>query len=418
MTADAETRGPAARALSALRGGSTPALPARVHEDVARQQDRSEQIISVVQIVIVVLFGGLFLLAPDGGNTELAFELTPWVLGGYLVFSVLRFWASCRTRLPGWFLTLSVIADMFLLMVLIWSFHRTYQPPPPFYLKAPTLLYVFIFIALRALRFDARYVQLAGVTAIVGWSMLVLYAAAFEAGEMTFTRNYVDYITGNTILLGAEFDKLITIGVVTSVLAAVVEGDGAAVGRERAHDHLRGGRLAAAGLTHEAEAFAPCDFEADIVDGEDRARGLGAEIAALADQEFLGDSVHLEERRAGGGLGPAVGVGLDQLSGLRLDLAQRDEALALGQAEARDGVEQCLEIGMSGVAVDVLDASALHHLAAEHDHHFLGDVGDDAQVMGDHEDGHVELGLEVLDEFQNLGPDRDVERGRRLVGNE
>jgi hypothetical protein len=168
MTADAETRGPAARALTALRGGTTPALPARVHEDVARQQDRSEQIISVVQIVIVVLFGGLFLLAPDGGNTELAFELTPWVLGGYLVFSVLRFWASCRTRLPGWFLPLSVIADMFLLMVLIWSFHRTYQQPPPFYLKAPTLLYVFIFIALRALRFDARYVQLAGVTAIVG----------------------------------------------------------------------------------------------------------------------------------------------------------------------------------------------------------------------------------------------------------
>ncbi|MEK9833389.1 MAG: hypothetical protein VW453_12440 [Rhodospirillaceae bacterium] len=73
---------------------------------------------------------------------------------------------------------------------------------------------------------------------------------------------------------------------------------------------------------------------------------------------------------------------------------------------------------MSGVAVDVLDASALHHLAAEHDHHFLGDVGDDAQVMDDHEDGHVEFGLEVLDEFQNLGLDRDVERGRRLVGNE
>ncbi|MGB0571126.1 MAG: polysaccharide deacetylase family protein [Alphaproteobacteria bacterium] len=66
-----------------------------------------------------------------------------------------RFWASCKTRLPGWFLTLSVIADMALLMVLIWSFHRTYQQPPSFYLKAPTLLYVFIFIALR---FDAHYV--------------------------------------------------------------------------------------------------------------------------------------------------------------------------------------------------------------------------------------------------------------------
>tara|TARA_R110002110_G_scaffold415612_4_gene651939 strand:- start:17744 stop:19144 length:1401 start_codon:yes stop_codon:yes gene_type:complete len=213
------------RMLTAVRGGTTPVLPLRVREDVARQQDRSEQIISVVQIVIVLLFGGLFLIAPgpvgvDG--VKLAFELTPWALGGYLVFSVTRFAASCKTRLPGWFLTLSVIADMALLMVLIWSFHRTYQQPPSFYLKAPTLLYVFIFIALRALRFDARYVLLAGFTAIAGWSVLVLYAAAFETGEMTLTRNYVEYMTGNTILLGAELDKLLTIAIVTAVLAAAV----------------------------------------------------------------------------------------------------------------------------------------------------------------------------------------------------
>lgn len=214
------------RMLTTVRGGTAPVLPLRVREDVARQQDRSEQIISVVQIVIVLLFGGLFLVAPGAGvgadGVELAFELTPWALGGYLVFSVARFVASCKTRLPGWFLTLSVIADMALLMVLIWSFHRTYQQPPSFYLKAPTLLYVFIFIALRALRFDARYVLLAGFTAMFGWSLLVLYAAAFETGEMTITRNYVEYITGNTILLGAEFDKLITIGIVTAVLAAAV----------------------------------------------------------------------------------------------------------------------------------------------------------------------------------------------------
>ena len=224
MTArtDEAPRNPITRMLTVLRGGTAPVLPPRVREDVARQQDRSEQIISVVQIVIVLLFGGLFLIAPGGSDFDLAFELTPWALGAYLVFSVTRFWASCRTRLPGWFLTLSVIADMALLMVLIWSFHRTYQQPPSFYLKAPTLLYVFIFIALRALRFDARYVLLAGFTAMAGWSLLVLYAAAFETGEMTVTRNYVEYITGNTILLGAEFDKLLSIGTVTAVLAAAV----------------------------------------------------------------------------------------------------------------------------------------------------------------------------------------------------
>ena len=75
-----------------------------------------------------------------------------------------------------------MIADMAQLVVLIWSFHRIYQQPSSFYLKAPTLPQVFIFIAVRSLRFDARYVLLAGATAIAGWSLLVPYAADESLG--------------------------------------------------------------------------------------------------------------------------------------------------------------------------------------------------------------------------------------------
>ncbi len=35
--------------------------------------------------------------------------------------------------------------------------------------------------------------------------------------------------------------------------------------------------------------------------------------------------------------------------------------------------------------------------------------------MRDHQDGHVQLGPEAAEEIENLGTDRDVERGRRLV---
>ena len=41
----------------------------------------------------------------------------------YFVFSVFRVWLSYRVRLPGWFLSLSVGADLALLMTVIWSFH-------------------------------------------------------------------------------------------------------------------------------------------------------------------------------------------------------------------------------------------------------------------------------------------------------
>ena len=129
-------------------------------------------------------------------------------------------WAY-RGRLPRWFLSTSVIIDILLLMGLIWSFHLQYQQPPAFYLKAPTLLYVFIFIALRALTFSTRYVLLTGAAAAFGWLAMVLYAA-FGTAENVVTRDYVEHMTSASVLLGAEFDKVISIALVTLILALVI----------------------------------------------------------------------------------------------------------------------------------------------------------------------------------------------------
>ena len=112
-------------------------------------------------------------------------------------------------------LAISTVADIGLLIGLIFSFHLEYQQPPSFSLKAPTLLYVFIFIAIRALRFEARYVLLSGLAAAAGWG-------ASSGGETMITRNYVTYLTSNSILLGAEFDKIISILVVTGLLTVAI----------------------------------------------------------------------------------------------------------------------------------------------------------------------------------------------------
>lgn len=84
------------------------------------------------------------------------------------------------------------------------------------------MLYVFIFIALRSLRFEARYVILAGAAAALGWLMLVGYAIYDEGGMSVITRDYVAYMTSALVLLGAEFDKVISILVVTLILAATI----------------------------------------------------------------------------------------------------------------------------------------------------------------------------------------------------
>jgi adenylate cyclase len=195
-------------------------LPERVRLAVSRQEDATERLISWTQLGIVVTFGTLYLLSPK--PAELDFAPVPWALGVYLALTLVRVAWSHLSRLPDWALAASVFFDITLLMVLIWSFHIQYVQPASFYLKAPTLLYVFIFIALRALRFDARFVILAGALAALGWGVLILYVIYADPVDPMLTRNYVTYLTSNSILLGAEFDKIISILVVTALIAVAL----------------------------------------------------------------------------------------------------------------------------------------------------------------------------------------------------
>jgi adenylate cyclase len=137
-------------------------------------------------------------------------------------FTLVRLWLAFRRHMPGWFVSISVIMDMTLLMGMIWSFHLQYNQPASFYLKVPTLLYVFIFIALRALRFDVQYIVLAGVTAAAGWLLLMGYVFSVDLFDEMITRDYVAYMTSNKILIGAEIDKIVSILVVTGILALAV----------------------------------------------------------------------------------------------------------------------------------------------------------------------------------------------------
>lgn len=201
-----------------LEEDDTAGLPADVRQDVRARQDESERLIGWVQLSLVVLFGGLYLIAPKTHMDSFFHSPVPAALGLYLLFTLTRLALSYRTSLPDWYLGLSGLADIGLLMTLIWSFHIQYDQPPPFYLKAPTMLYVFIFIALRALRFEPRYVLRTGLAAAAGWTALVIYAVYSGDGSMPITRDYVAYLTDNLVLLGGEFDKILTILVVTGLL--------------------------------------------------------------------------------------------------------------------------------------------------------------------------------------------------------
>lgn len=211
------------RHMAALLRSSRVRPNDKVRQAISLQQERSERLIGWCQLLIICTFAVLFSLAPNQLGVPIWLRAPTWAIGFYVLFTVVRLVVSYRGCLPAWLLVFSVIADIVLLMALIWGFHIEYAQPPSFSLKAPTLLYVFIFIALRALRFEVRYVILAGVTAAAGWALMVAYAVFYDPNAgASVTRNYVAYLTSNSVLLGAEFDKIISILIVTAILSIVI----------------------------------------------------------------------------------------------------------------------------------------------------------------------------------------------------
>ncbi len=197
-------------------------IPDRVLKAITAQQDASEKLVAWVQMAVIIFFGCLYAISPKTFSRDMTFEPVPWFLGIWLVITVIRLYLAYRNRMSAPLLYLSIIIDMSLLLGMIWSFHLQYEQPPSFYLKSPTLLYVFIFIALRALRFESRYVITAGVVAAFGWVVMAVYATMASGGMEVVTRDYVYYLTSNSVLKGAELDKVIAILTVTAILAAAI----------------------------------------------------------------------------------------------------------------------------------------------------------------------------------------------------
>ncbi len=196
-------------------------LPARVLTNLKERERTNEVLVRVIQLGIVVMFITLYSLAAKTGS-EAAFQPVPYVLGTYSILSMIGLIWSIRRELPSIAVYFSIIIDFTILYSLIISFHYQYEQPPAFILNAPTLLYVFIFIALRALRLEWKYVVAAGLTAAAGWALVIFYVTSIKPEEMVITRDYVEYLTSNSILIGAEIDKIITILLVTAILALVV----------------------------------------------------------------------------------------------------------------------------------------------------------------------------------------------------
>lgn len=196
-------------------------LPLRVQAQIREREWFNEILLRSIQLTIVTLFWIIYSISPK--TTLLGtFVLTPYVLAAYFFLSLFGLaWALLREP-PDWASYISILFDFTLLYGLMIGFHIQYDQPASFILKAPALLYVFIFIAIRSLRLHPKFVLVAGLVAILGWAVVIAYVTRIDPGDNMLTRSYVEYLTTNSILIGAEVDKIISIVFVSAILALAV----------------------------------------------------------------------------------------------------------------------------------------------------------------------------------------------------
>ena len=96
---------------------------------------------------------------------------------------------------------------------------------------------------------------------------------------------------------------------------------------------------------------------------------------------------------------------------------QDDPALRLGELRVghRHRGHQRARVGVAWLGVEGVPLGGLDDLAQVHHRDAVRDVLDHGQVVRDEQVGQVELVLEILEEVEDLGLDRHVERRHRLV---
>ncbi|MFO1079826.1 MAG: adenylate/guanylate cyclase domain-containing protein [Reyranellaceae bacterium] len=203
--------------------GGAENLPDRVRDAIRQQQAESEILIGWAQLVLVLLLAVAYeTTTMAGGVVQEDYSFDDEVFLLYGAFATIRLVLAYRRRLPAWFLYVSALVDVALLMGLVYFLHYKYAQPAVFYLKAPLLLYVFLLIALRTLRFEARFVLVTGFAAAAAWIWLVYYALSGEGGPPNRTGDFVEYMTSNAFLVQAEAEKLFAIVLTTLVMAIAI----------------------------------------------------------------------------------------------------------------------------------------------------------------------------------------------------
>jgi len=183
---------------------------------------RGEKYIAVAQSCISVFILTLYYWSLYSSPVQKFNLWVPVILTGLILSSFIRYLIACKTPFQNWVFELINIIDITIFLALIWSYQFNYEMTAGSILKAPALTFLFVLIALRALRFHPMPILLTGSTAAFGWSLLVWFSILKE-GQNSITRSYTSYLTSENILIGAEVEKVAALCALTLSLASATQ---------------------------------------------------------------------------------------------------------------------------------------------------------------------------------------------------
>ncbi|MEP6939613.1 MAG: adenylate/guanylate cyclase domain-containing protein [Rudaea sp.] len=249
-------------------GDATP-LP-RVAAEIAQSQRESERWVSIAQIVVIAAAALAYAFTPRGFSPDAPIAALPLGIFAMILLIALRAWFAYSDQLTNGVLAASVVAEMVVMLGMLWGFAPQYETTLAIALKNALFVAIFVLIALRALRFEPAWVWLSGLTAAFGWSLLA-YFAWREAGPAGQTMDFVVAATSSRIDPHDEVIRVAAIVIVTAVLAT-------ALTRAR----LTLARAVAAGQSADALALF---FDSEVAD-----RIMTTDLAPMAGQSVLRDA--------------------------------------------------------------------------------------------------------------------------------
>ncbi len=197
----------------------------------AAYQRRSEFLVASTKLVVMVLLLALY-LSPFSSADSSRLQQVLTISTAYGVWLVAMLALVTRHQKPPALIWASIAVDFTALYALMWALPPRNDPTEFYALAQPAQYFLFVLIALRVLRFEARYVFGAGAAAVFGWVILLSYTIEGPSQSGFWSHSGGDDLN-LAMVLGAQVEKIIIITVFTTVLAITAIRAKALLFRER-----------------------------------------------------------------------------------------------------------------------------------------------------------------------------------------